>query len=301
MPVSAIEDMEYGRVIYGFQDDQYKTVNTDITASGNEGVTGHIPAGDAVFTQTATLKTQETFAVKPREAEKDGEAYVSMSPVMVTVSRAGMTRADDGGLPDVLQLGAVEPDRARAEFDLGGDGVKWMSDADVAQIYAVQGGKRYSLLSAVSVEGKVAVGVSVPEAGMYTIAVPDDCAAEGYETVTLEDAQAHRTVNLLDGGYNFTTNAPGRIEGRFTISFNRMAGDIGSGIRAYSMSPGVVRVEGVEPGDDITVYSADGMMAARRMASSTVEDVPASVTAVAIVKVERGGKTVATVKLRVKN
>ena len=43
------------------------------------------------------------------------------------------------------------------------------------------------------------------------------------------------------------------------------------------------------------------MMAARRMASSTVEDVPASVTAVAIVKVERGGKTVATVKLRVKN
>ena len=294
-------DMEYGRVIYGFQDDQYKTVNTDITASGNEGVTGHIPAGDAVFTQTATLKTQETFAVKPREAEKDGEAYVSMSPVMVTVSRAGMTRADDGGLPDVLQLGAVEPDRARAEFDLGGDGVKWMSDADVAQIYAVQGGKRYSLLSAVSVEGKVAVGVSVPEAGMYTIAVPDDCAAEGYETVTLEDAWAHRTVNLLDGGYNFTTNAPGRIEGRFTISFNRMAGDIGSGIRAYSMSPGVVRVEGVEPGDDITVYSADGMMAARRMASSTVEDVPASVTAVAIVKVERGGKTVATVKLRVKN
>ena len=297
------EDMEYGRVIYGYQGEQYKTVNTDLTAAENAGVTieGHIPAGDAVFTQTATLRQEEKFAVSPRTVEKQGEAYGSMSPVMVTVSRAGTTRAEGDGQPDVLQLSAVEADKARTDYDLGGDGVKWLSGADVPQIYAVQGGGRYSLLSAVSVEGKVAVGVSVAEPGMYTIAVPDDCLADGYETVTLEDAQTRRSVNLLDGGYDFTTNAPGCIEGRFTISFNRMAGDIGGGIRAYCTSPGVVRVEGVEPGDDITVYSADGMMAARRMASSTVEEVEASVAAVAIVKVERDGETISTVKLTMKN
>ena len=295
------EDMEYGRVIYGYQGKQYKTVNTDLTAEGNKDVTGHIPAGDAVFTQTATLKQEEMFTVSPRTAEKQGEPYGSMSPVMVTVSRAGTTRAEGDGQPDVLQLSAVEADKARTDYDLGGDGVKWLSGADVPQIYAVQGGGRYSLLSAVSVDGKVAVGVSVAEPGMYTIAVPDDCLADGYETVTLEDAQTRRSVNLLDGGYDFTTNAPGRIEGRFTISFNRMAGDIGGGIRAYCVQPGVVRVEGVEPGDDITVYSADGMMAARRMASSTTEDVAAGVVAVAIVKVERGGETISTVKLTMKN
>ena len=295
------EDMEYGRVIYGYQDKQYKTVNTDLTAEGSKDVTGHIPAGDAVFTQTATLKQEEMFTVSPRTAEKQGEPYGSMSPVMVTVSRAGTTRAEGEVQPDVLQLSAVEADKARTDYDLGGDGVKWLSGAGVPQIYAVQGGGRYSLLSAVSVEGKVAVGVSVAEPGMYTIAVPDDCLADGYETVTLEDAQTRRSVNLLDGGYDFTTNAPGRIEGRFTISFNRMAGDIGGGIRAYCTSPGVVRVEGVEPGDDITVYSADGMMAARRMASSTVEEVAASVAAVAIVKVERGGEIISTVKLTMKN
>lgn len=298
------EDMEYGRVIYGYQDEQYKTVNTDLTAAENEGgvtIEGHIPAGDAVFTQTATLKQEEKFAVSPRTAEKQGEPYGSMSPVMVTVSRAGTMRAEGDGQPDVLQLSAVEADKARTDYDLGGDGVKWLSGADVPQIYAVQGGGRYSLLSAVSVEGKVAVGVSVAEPGMYTIAVPDDCLADGYETVTLEDAQTRCSVNLLDGGYDFTTNAPGRIEGRFTISFNRMAGDIGGGIRAYCVQPGVVRVEGVELGDDITVYSADGMMAARRMASSTVEEVAASVAAVAIVKVERDGETISTVKLTMKN
>ncbi len=296
------DDMEYGRVIYGYQNDNYDnyvTVNTDVETTP----AGHIPAGDAVFTQTATLKDYETFGVSPRGGEKSGAAYGSMAPVELSITRTGETRAADGGeaQADVLQLGAVEPAEARTDFDMGADGVKWMADG-VAQIYAVQGGGRYSLLSAVNVEGKVAVGVSVPEAGMYTIAVPDDCLADGYETVVLEDNVAHKTVDLLEGGYDFTTAVPGDIEGRFAVSFNRMVDDgRNEGIRAYSAQPGMVRVEGVEAGDRISVYSADGIMVAQRVAASSAEDISASVAAVAVVKVERDGKTVKTVKLKIKN
>lgn len=90
--------------------------------------------------------------------------------------------------------------------------------------------------------------------------------------------------------------------GRFTISFNRKVGNgIGDGIRAYSVRPGIIRVEGVSEGDRITVYSADGMNVARHIATSTEENVTANVAGVGIVKVERDGRTVAVKKVKVKN
>lgn len=291
------EDMEYGRVIYGYENDGYLTVNTD-NADGETNISeGHIPAGDAIFTQTATLKEYETFDVYPRTGDKSGEPYASMSPLKLSIASTGETRAAGDG--DVLQLNAVAPEMSRTDFDMGADGVKWMADG-VAQIYAVQGGGRYSLLSAVNIDGKVSVGVTLPEAGMYTIAVPDDCLADDYESVILEDAANGRKTNLLEGGYDFTSTTAGDIEGRFSISFNRMIDDrLDDGIRAYSIGGSLIRVEGVEPDDRIMVYSADGMSVASHVAASSVEDVRASAAAVAVVKVVRGGQTVAVRKIKV--
>lgn len=275
-------DMEYGRVIYGYSENSYKTINT-----ANE-TSGYIPAGDAVFTQTATLRDEEIFTVKQPGADgKSGDAFAKKAPLSVAVYPAGAV-ADNGVTPDILQLGAVPASEARNEFDMSADGVKWMADGE-AQIYATRSGGRYSLLSAVSIDGEVAVGVTVPEPGMYTIAVPDDCMAEDYETVVLEDAVTGRTVDLLEGGYDFTTVEEGDIIGRFNISFNRKAA-AGDDIRAYFTADDIIRVEGVEPGDNISVYSVDGMRVASVTASSNVEDVRASVAVVAIVKA--GGKTV---------
>ena len=278
-------DMEYGRVIYGYEGG-YKTVKT----YGDDGaiVDGHIPAGSAVFTQTATLRDEEIFTVKQPGADgKSGKAFANMAPLSVAVYPAGAV-ADNGVTPDILQLGAVPASEARNEFDMSADGVKWMAGGE-AQIYATRSGGRYSLLSAVSIDGKVAVGVTVPEPGMYTIAVPDDCMAEDYETVVLDDAVTGRSVDLLEGGYDFTTVEEGDIIGRFNISFNRKAA-AGDDIRAYFTADDIIRVEGVEPGDNISVYSVDGMRVASVTASSNVEDVRASVAVVAIVKA--GGKTV---------
>lgn len=277
-------DLQYGRVIYGYKDG-YQTVKT----YGDDGaiVDGHIPAGSAVFTQTATLRDEEIFTVKQPSGSKSGDAFAKMAPLSVAVYPAGAV-ADNGVTPDILQLGAVPASEARNEFDMSADGVKWMADGE-AQIYATRSGGRYSLLSAVSIDGKVAVGVTVPEPGMYTIAVPDDCMAEDYETVVLDDAVTGRTVDLLEGGYDFTTVEEGDIIGRFNISFNRKAA-AGDDIRAYFTADDMIRVEGVEPGDNISVYSVDGMRVASVTASSNVEDVRASVAVVAIVKA--GGKTV---------
>ena len=277
-------DLQYGRVLYGYKDG-YQTVKT----YGDYGaiVDGHIPAGSAVFTQTATLRDEEIFTVKQPSGSKSGDAFAKMSPLSVAVYPAG-TVADNGVTPDILQLEAVAASEARNEFDMSADGVKWMAGGE-AQIYATRSGGRYSLLSAVSIDGKVAVGVTVPEPGMYTIAVPDDCMAEDYETVVLEDAVTGRTVDLLEGGYDFTTVEEGDIIGRFNISFNRKAA-AGDDIRAYFTADDIIRVEGVEPGDNISVYSVDGMRVASVTASSNVEDVRASVAVVAIVKA--GGKTV---------
>lgn len=278
-------DMEYGRVIYGYNNGGYQTVKT---YNDDSVVEGYIPAGSAVFTQTATLKDDgEIFTVKQPSGSKSGYAFAKMSPLSVAVYPAG-TVADNGVTPDILQLDAVPASEARNEFDMSADGVKWMAGGE-AQIYATRSGARYSLLSAVSIDGKVAVGVTVPEPGMYTIAVPDDCLVEDYETVVLEDAVTGRTVDLLEGGYDFTTVEEGDIIGRFNISFNRKAA-AGDDIRAYFTADDMIRVEGVEPGDNISVYSVDGMRVASVTASSNVEDVRASVAVVAIVKA--GGKTV---------
>ena len=292
------EDMEYGRVIYGYQNGTYVTVNTDAENTAPED---YIPAGDAIFTQTATLKEAETFAVTPRKGDISGTAYGSMAAVKLSITRMDDTRAGESRVTesDVLQLNTVTPEQARNDFDMGTDGVKWMADS-VAQIYALQGGSRYSLLSAVNVEGKVSVGVTLPAPGLYTIQVPEDCLAEGYETIVLEDANTGKAVNLLEGGYDFSSATAGDIKGRFSISFNRMADDRqDDGIRAYSLSRGTIRVEGVAVGDRVSVYRTDGIMAGQGIASSTTEDVSANVSTVAIVKVERDGKTIAVKKIRV--
>ena len=299
------KDMEYGRVIYGYDGGNYKSVNTE--GDGTTEQQGYIPAGDAVFTQTATLyatgtndNAYETFTVAP-PSEKQGLPYGGFTDLEVALTRTGETRSDDGTVDDELQLSAVMASEARTDFDLSADGVKWMADGR-PQIYATRGNARYSLLSAVNIDGEVGVGITVPEAGMYTISVPDGCDANKYETVILEDATASRTVDLLEGGYDFTTATAGDIIDRFTISFNRKVGNgIGDGIRAYSVRPGIIRVEGVSEGDRITVYSADGMNVARHIATSTEEDVTANVAGVGIVKVERDGRTVAVKKVKVKN
>ena len=288
-------DMEYGRVIYGYSDDKYLTVNT---SDDDIWPQGYIPAGDAVFTQTATLNSGgETFAVKWSDA-KTGDAYKGMADLQVAIAGGG-TRADSAAAYDVLQLSAVDAAGSRSDFDMSADGVKWMA-AGAPQIYATRGGARYSLLSAVSRDGEVGVGLTLPSVGTYTIGIPEDCAAEGYETVLLKDAATGRTVDLLEDAYDFSADAAGDVAGRFTISFNRTGTDrFSSGISISSPAPATVAVSGLERGDVVRVYSASGVMAAQTVASAQSVRMAVRLSGIAVVEVVRGGKTVKAGKVRV--
>lgn len=288
-------DMEYGRVIYGYTEGAYKTINTAGETAG-----GYIPAGDAVFTQTATLKDAEIVGIKTSE-QKDGVPYAAAANLTVGLRQAGATRAAGADKADVLQLNAVPENEARNYFDIASDGVKWMTADSVAQLYAARSGARYSLLSAVSQGGEVAVGVTLPEPGMYTFYIPETCDAGNYESVVLKDAKTGKQTNLLDGGYDFTSVEGGDISGRFTISFNHMLDDEKNvDIRAWSPLRDRVSVSGVEAGDRIAVYSADGVQAASCVASSSVENIQASVSGVAVVEITRDGRTIAVRKVKMK-
>lgn len=288
-------DMEYGRVIYGYTEGAYKTINTAGETAG-----GYIPAGDAVFTQTATLKDAEIVGIKTSE-QKDGVPYAAAANLTVGLRQAGATRAAGADKADVLQLNAVSENESRNYFDIASDGVKWMAADSVAQLYAARSGARYSLLSAVSQGGEVAVGVTLPEPGMYTFYIPETCDAGSYESVVLKDAKTGKQTNLLDGGYDFTSVEGGDISGRFTISFNRMLDDDkNADIRAWSPLRDRVSVSGVEAGDRIAVYSADGVQAASCVASSSVENIQASVSGVAVVEITRDGRTIAVRKVKMK-
>ena len=132
-----------------------------------------------------------------------------------------------------------------------------MNDNGEPEIFAVRDGGRYSLLSAIDREGTIGVGVSLPEAGMYSIGIPEDCEAEDYEYVMLKDAATGKAADLKEGAYSFRTAEAGVAEGRFTLSFKRMDADQRHAIYVKS-GMGKATVFGVNDGDVVTVVTVDG-------------------------------------------
>lgn len=286
-------DMAYGRVLYGYTADTYKTVNT-----ANE-TAGYIPAGDAVFTQTATLREKESVSIAlPSSSGRQGDPYASSARLQLTLSPAEATRAtaDGASAADVLQLNAVPADEARQDFDLGADGVKWMSTAAVPQLYAVRSGNRYSLLSAVSEEGETALGVTASKAGTYQLGIAGN---EGYETVELTDHLTGRTVDLTAAPYTFTLPADTCIDQRFTLRF-RTLDDEGAdgGIRIRLQDDGSICVSGLEPGQRIQAYSVGGQLEWKHVATES-QCVFRLQRGVHVVEVREGGTKRAVSKLMV--
>ena len=252
------EDMEYGRVIYGYANNGYYT---DGMGADGERTQGNIPVGSAVFTQTATLKETETFTVGMRKAEIDHNTRSTKLALYVASAAGKRGLEENDGIYDELQLTAVPSEEASTEFDLARDGVKWMNDNGEPEIFAVRDGGRYSLLSAIGREGPGGVGVSLPEAGMYSIGIPEDCEAEDYEYVMLKDAATGKAADLKEGAYSFRTAEAGVAEGRFTLSFKRMDADQRHAIYVKS-GMGKATVFGVNDGDVVTVVTVDGKVVA---------------------------------------
>ena len=245
------KDMEYGRVLYGLDGSAYRTVNTETEGQPE----GYIPAGDAVFTQTATLKDAESFNVAQPTTNnlKNGTPYQGSEALTISLTRAATGEADNASAADLLQLKAVPTTEARNDFDLSADGVKWMA-AGEPQLYALRSGNRYSLLSAVDIEGSLSIGVSIPASGIYTLALPDGCDTYGYDAVVLEDAVTGQTADLLEGSYDFNAPSAGDLGHRFTLRFQRPTDDVESSIRVWSDVRGEMSIAGIASGDLLLLY-----------------------------------------------
>ena len=283
-------DWQYGRMIYAdniLTDGGFSALNT--IGDGDETIEGYIPACDAVFTQTATLAGYEQFSVE-HSADFVGSAYQGVRTLQIQLSSAQPMLA-----PDRLQLNAVDASAAHAGFDMATDGVKWMA-TDAPQLYAESGEGRYSLLSAVNRDGEVKVGVSVPAAGTYMIALPDDCDTDGYEAVMLKDSERGTAVDLLDGAYQFTAQKAGEMNKRFTISFHKTAGGV-SRVSVSRTSPTRVSVSGLQDGDEVRVYAPDGRIVNMQRASSDKLSMSVTTRGVLIVEVTRDGKQVGVRKV----
>ena len=287
-------DMEYGRVIYQYANGSYKAINTD-------GIkTGYIPAMDAVFTQTATLANSENVIVEHSDA-KATTAYAGTRALDIAITQNDRTSRAGNGTPvdDQLQLNAVPAQEAKSDFDLGSDGVKWMTSQN-AQIYATRNGGRYSLLSAISIDAEQSIGISLPETGEYTISIPEECDASEYETVWLKDKETGKAIDLKEGDYRFHANQAGEQNHRFTISFNRMATDMKSDISIQSIGFRTIVLKGLQPNDLISVYAADGVLALQKKAKAEKEQVRTAIQGNVIVEVTRGDKQVAVRKIALK-
>lgn len=237
-------DMEYGRVIYTGA--SYDTKNT-----ADSNTSGSVAMGEGVFTQTATLQDYETFTVAAPTAGSDPQG---LRGLLVTVAPADAEEADD-----FIQLKAVESEEASSEFNIAADGVKWMSDdASVAQIYMARNGGRYSMLSALDINGAVSLGLTIPQAAAYTIAIDEEAWMDEYETVVLEDKTTGQMVDLLEGAYQFQATEAGTVEDRFSIRFNRIVDGLGDNVKAYSPSAGMIRVEGAAAGSLVRIYDLNG-------------------------------------------
>ena len=294
------DDMEYGRVIYQCEENGiYKAINTyDLTTGVSTD--GYIPAMDAVFTQTATLDNSESVIVKHSEARAE-TAYKTTRALDIAITQSNRNSRAGNGTPadDQLQLNAVPAYEAKSDFDMGSDGVKWMTSQN-AQIYATRNGGRYSLLSAISIDAEQSIGISLPETGEYTISIPDDCDASEYETVWLKDKETGKAIDLKEGDYRFHASQAGEQNHRFTISFNRMATDMKSDISIQAIGFRTIVLKGLQPNDLISVYAADGVLALQKKAKAEKEQVRTAIQGNVIVEVTRGGKQVAVRKIALK-
>lgn len=293
-------DMEYGRVIYQCEENgSYKAINTYDLATG-VSTNGYIPAMDAVFTQTATLENSESVIVNHSEA-KATTAYQATRALDIAITQNSRTSRAGNGTPvdDQLQLNAVPAQEAKSDFDMGSDGVKWMTSQN-AQIYASRNGGRYSLLSAISIDAEQSIGVSLPETGEYSISIPEDCDASEYETVWLKDKETGKAVDLKEGSYLFKATQTGEMNNRFNISFNRKETDMNSDITIIPSGNYQIQIKGLKQNDLIRIYGTSGVLALQKQAKSDTEQLRSPVNGTVAVEVTRGGKQIAVKKIALK-
>jgi len=142
---------------------------------------------------------------------------------------------------------------AKAEYEVGVDAAKFMSEKAAAQIYTIESGVEMAINER-PLSGSLPLGYTAAKAGRLTIG-----ASRMDAPLVLVDRQTGVTCDLSENAYEFTTTE-GTFNNRFLI---RAQGDDGIGALAektgvlIAIREGGLAVGGAE-GKEIQVYSIDG-------------------------------------------
>lgn len=151
----------------------------------------HLRAGEGVFTQTATAAASEELLFRLPTLPKDGA---------VPTQRKVLSLSTDCGEDLVTLLPDVEAQRW--QYSIGGNSVKWDALVDeLPEISVVNGGGRYSLMSAVPVETDLPLAVLAGSSTQLRFSLPDRAAYTEHNHVWLTDRATRTVVDLLTDDY----------------------------------------------------------------------------------------------------
>lgn len=189
--------------------------------SWTDGTT--LELGSAFFTQTAIMDDEEelTFKLPVYTGTKN-------TPYMALVSIARKPASTDSDATetneiydDVVEICPQQDAEADISYWPGNDGLKWYAfNESLAHIYVPSTtGQRLSLVSKAPVEVEIPLGVTIPEAGEYIIALPSPQAYSDFDAVWLIDHQTGTQTNLLEHSYVLNATGVGDVTARFSLKF----------------------------------------------------------------------------------
>ena len=218
----------------------YKNINTSTGVNNTEGVAADLlkhgqfisgrswvegttlELGSAFFTQTAIMDDTEELTFKM-------PVYTTLpspAPAMVSIARKPESSSTEDGetsvaYDDVVEICPEQDAEATISYQPGADGLKWYAlNESLAHIYVPSTtGLKLSLVSKAPIEVEIPLGVTIPEAGEYTIALPSPQAYGNFEAVWLIDHQTGTQTNLLEQSYVLNATGVGDVTARFSLKF----------------------------------------------------------------------------------
>ena len=180
---------------------------------------------NAFFTQTAAIGPEETVTFKlPVYSGTTVAPARQQVGIAALDDDADATRADDDSFcsfDDVVDVYPQADAPSDMTYSLGSDGLKWMAfDPQLPQLYVTTAqGTRLALASQAPVGIVIPLGVHLPDAGRYVIALPSAEAYADQEAVWLIDHEAGTATNLLTSDYTFLAGEGGDIATRMALMF----------------------------------------------------------------------------------
>lgn len=245
-----------------------------------------VSMGAAFLTQTATTQTREKVTFR--------QPYYGLNdkvgrPLLRLAALTGQQNDEPSSFTgDVITVLTDSTASKTIQYTYGRDGLKWMANDSVPQIYMLdsKGMSRLSLLGAAPTQTEIPLGVKIPADGQYSFSLPEKEAFEAYPYIWLVDHAQNRYTNLLTEDYELTLEK-GDYHNRFALRIGGYPKTDEKGRREYTVftHDGVLFVRGLVEGDKIAVYSPAGQVFYRATTSASEWSMPLPYQSGYIVKV----------------